>query len=206
MADQGSSAGFPLTSFVDLLLPLLTPYEAAFYVYVYRNSAETESGRFARISTRQLQTTVVKSARSQAGGGSVSLQQVRDVLRSLEGIGAIRKDGSVTRQGTLYRVFDPNELSVCKQRAESLVSVEPEPLVELDYYNVAANRKKIYERDDYRCRYCRKQLTVATVTLDHVVAVSRGGGNEFDNLVTACLDCNSTKNHRPVGDFLADSL
>jgi hypothetical protein len=204
-ADQGSSDGFPLADFVDLLMPLLTPYEAAFYMYMHRNSAETESGRFARTSARRLQTKVVRSARSQDGTGPVSQQQVRDVFRSLERFGAVRKDGEVNREGTLYRIFDPREIRACVELAERLVSVKPQmSAVELDYYNVPANRTKVYERDEYLCRYCRKQLTTMTATLDHVVAVSRGGGNDFDNLVTACLDCNSKKNHRPIGDFLAD--
>jgi HNH endonuclease len=206
-ADQPLLDRFPLADFVDALMPLLTPYEAAFYTYMYRNSVETESGRFARTSARRLQTKVVRSARSPKDGtGPVSQQQVRDVLRSLERFGAIRKDGEVNREGTLYRIFDPREIPACKELAERLVSVEPQMSgVELDYYNVPANRAKVYERDEYLCRYCRKQLTTVTATLDHVVAVSRGGGNDFDNLVTACLECNSKKHCRLVGDFLAES-
>jgi 5-methylcytosine-specific restriction endonuclease McrA len=75
---------------------------------------------------------------------------------------------------------------------------------EADYYNQRENRIKVYERDEYKCRYCRKQLTRFTATLDHVKAVIEGGDNSFGNLVTACLDCNFSKNKRPVGDFLAE--
>ena len=74
---------------------------------------------------------------------------------------------------------------------------------EVDYYNVRENRIKIYERDEYKCRYCGKQLTRFTSTLDHVKPVAEDGDNSFDNLVTACLECNSRKNKRLVGDFLA---
>ena len=45
-------------------------------------------------------------------------------------------------------------------------------------------------------------LKEVTATIDHVKAVVEGGDNSFENLVTACLDCNSRKNKRPVGDFL----
>jgi hypothetical protein len=48
----------------------------------------------------------------------------------------------------------------------------------------------------YKCRYCEKQLTQFTATLDHVRAVAEGGDNSFDN---------SRKRRRPVGDFLAES-
>ncbi|RLP68380.1 HNH endonuclease [Mycetocola reblochoni] len=51
-------------------------------------------------------------------------------------------------------------------------------------------RMTVFRRDSYRCRYCGddEQLTV-----DHVVAWSRGGSDELDNLQTLCLSCNSRK-------------
>jgi 5-methylcytosine-specific restriction endonuclease McrA len=64
---------------------------------------------------------------------------------------------------------------------------------------------KVFERDGYKCRNCEKQLTRFTTTLDHVRAVAEGGDNSFDNLVTACIGCNSRKRRRTVGDFLAET-
>jgi len=37
-----------------------------------------------------------------------------------------------------------------------------------------------------------------------VVAVANGGSNTLENLVTACVLCNSMKHQRLVGDFLAE--
>jgi 5-methylcytosine-specific restriction endonuclease McrA len=48
-------------------------------------------------------------------------------------------------------------------------------------------------------------LTRFTVTLDHVKSIADGGDHSFDNLVTACLLCNSRKNARLLGDFMAES-
>jgi 5-methylcytosine-specific restriction endonuclease McrA len=87
------------------------------------------------------------------------------------------------------------------------METEPKPEIaaaDIDYYNVRENRIAVYERDAYKCRYCEKQLTRFTATLDHVTPVAEGGDNSFGNLVTACLDCNSRKNKRPVGDFLVE--
>jgi 5-methylcytosine-specific restriction endonuclease McrA len=132
---------------------------------------------------------------------------VQETLPALESIGAIQKEGEPTRQGTLYRVFVPDEIEACRRhRAERAVSEAKPEIVqsEIDFYNVPENRLKVYQRDHYKCRYCDKQLTRFTATLDHVKPVAEGGDNSFENLVIACLDCNSRKNKRPVGDFLAE--
>jgi hypothetical protein len=189
---------------VDDLQPLLTPYEAAFYWYVFRHSIANNGNPLVRISTRGLQTGVVKSNRS----ATIALQNVRGILTALESIGAVRKEGEPNRDGTPYRVFIPDEIEACRKFRAKRKATEPKPEVaenEVDFYNVRENRIKVYERDGYKCFYCTKQLTRFTATLDHVKAVAEGGDNTFDNLVTACLNCNSRKHKRPVGDFLAES-
>jgi hypothetical protein len=58
---------------------------------------------------------------------------------------------------------------------------------------IRVNRARIYKRDNHQCVYCdsKKQLT-----LDHVIPKSRGGGNEWTNLVTCCFNCNLKKGNR----------
>ncbi len=55
------------------------------------------------------------------------------------------------------------------------------------------NRHRIFRRDNHECVYCgsKKQLT-----LDHVIPKSRGGGNEWTNLVTCCFKCNLKKGNK----------
>lgn len=62
-------------------------------------------------------------------------------------------------------------------------------------------RLRIYNRDGFRCRYCRctvfedKSVYVSprAATLDHVLARSEGGDNSMRNLVTSCRSCNMLK-------------
>lgn len=188
---------------VDDLQPLLTPYDIAFYWHLFRHSIARDGNPLLRVSTRDLQTGVVKSSR----GDTISLGNVRGILSTLESIGAIRKEGEPNRDGTPYRVLIPDEIEACRKFRAQRAAEEPKPEVaegDLDYYNVRENRIRVYERDGYKCRYCGKQLTRFTCTLDHVTPVAAGGTNALDNLVTACLVCNSKKHQRPVGDFLAD--
>ena len=188
---------------VDDLQPLLSPYEAAFYWYLFRHSIAENGNPLLRVSTRGLQSRVVKSSRSD----TISLQHVRETLAALETFGAIRKEGEPNRDGTPYRVLRPDEIEACRRFRAERTATEPKPEIaaaDIDYYNVRENRIKVYERDAYKCRYCEKQLTRFTATLDHVTPVAEHGGNSFDNLVTACLNCNSRKHKRAVGDFLAE--
>jgi len=43
------------------------------------------------------------------------------------------------------------------------------------------------------CHWCKKPLTRATATLDHVIPLSRGGLNNDNNYVLACEPCNSER-------------
>ncbi len=206
VGDRGFSAlelPIIIQEIVDDLQPLLSPYQAAFYWYVFRHSIAENGNPLPRLSTRGLQSGVVKSSRSE----TISLQHVRETLAALEALGALRKEGEPNRDGTPYRVLIPDEIEACRKFRAERAAAEPKPEIaagDLDYYNVRENRMKVYERDAYKCRYCKKQLTRFTATLDHVTPVAENGHNSFDNLVTACLNCNSRKHKRPLGDFLAE--
>jgi hypothetical protein len=192
---------------VDDLQPLLSPYEAAFYWYAFRHSLAENGNPHVRLSGRALQRGLVKSSSSKAVDHPISQTKVRETFRALETIGAIRKEGEPNREGTPYRVLIPDEIEACRKFRAARIATEPKPEVavtDIDYYNVPENRLKVFERDGYKCRYCGKQLTRFTVTLDHVKPVAEKGDNSFDNLLTACLSCNSRKHHRPLGDFLAE--
>jgi hypothetical protein len=55
-------------------------------------------------------------------------------------------------------------------------------------------RFEILKRDDYRCQMCGVTAKDgATLEIDHIHPVSRGGTNEPDNLQVLCRDCNAGK-------------
>lgn len=192
---------------VDDLQPLLSPYEAAFYWYAFRHSIANDGNPHVRLSGKALRRGCVKSSYSTAVENTISETKVREIFRALEVIGAIRKEGEPNRDGTLYRVMIPDEIEASRKFRAERTATEPKPEIaaaDIDFYNVRENRIKVYERDGYQCRYCQKQLTRFTATLDHVMPVAEGGDNGCANLVTACLSCNSRKHKRPVGDFLVE--
>ena len=48
---------------------------------------------------------------------------------------------------------------------------------------------------DFSCAYCGATVSI---TCDHIVPLSKGGRNIIDNIVPACLSCNSSKNASDV--------
>ena len=63
-------------------------------------------------------------------------------------------------------------------------------------------RLALYLRDGLACAYCGQGVEDgALLTLDHLRPVSKGGGHEATNLVTACQHCNSSRKNRSVRGF-----
>ena len=61
---------------------------------------------------------------------------------------------------------------------------------------VPFTRANIYARDNYTCQYCLEQKPADDLTFDHVVPAAQGGTRGWENLVTACVDCNRRKGAR----------
>lgn len=65
----------------------------------------------------------------------------------------------------------------------------------------AFTRFNVFLRDNFRCQYCGGQFRTKELTFDHVVPKSRGGRTSWNNIVTACQDCNIRK-----GDLLPGEI
>ena len=61
-------------------------------------------------------------------------------------------------------------------------------------------RKNIYRRDNNTCQYCGRKLPTEQLNLDHVVPLSRGGKNTWDNVVCSCIECNMRKGNRTLAE------
>jgi 5-methylcytosine-specific restriction endonuclease McrA len=66
--------------------------------------------------------------------------------------------------------------------------------VRIPYKKIILSRKNILRRDGHCCQYCgRGDLAL---TIDHILPVSRGGEDSWENLVCACVRCNNRKGDR----------
>jgi 5-methylcytosine-specific restriction endonuclease McrA len=60
------------------------------------------------------------------------------------------------------------------------------------------NRRTILARDEHICQYCGRHYPTSQLSIDHVIPRSRGGGMTWENVVCACLACNTKKGgHTP---------
>lgn len=54
-------------------------------------------------------------------------------------------------------------------------------------------RFEVFKRDAFTCQYCGAHPPDSVLHVDHIVPVALGGGNEVENLITACATCNLGK-------------
>jgi len=65
---------------------------------------------------------------------------------------------------------------------------------------VKFTRKNIYKRDGNRCQYCGKKFKQEDLNLDHVIPVSRGGKDNWYNVVCSCVSCNLRKGNKTLAE------
>ncbi|MCJ7813749.1 HNH endonuclease [bacterium] len=67
-------------------------------------------------------------------------------------------------------------------------------LIHVPRKRILLNRKNIIKRDNHQCQYC--QTVEGSVTVDHVIPKDHGGEDTWENLVCACVRCNTKKRNR----------
>ncbi len=66
----------------------------------------------------------------------------------------------------------------------------------LPHKEVKFTRHNIFERDHNMCQYCGKRFDRRELNLDHVIPRDRGGTTTWENIVCACIPCNTRKANR----------
>lgn len=54
-------------------------------------------------------------------------------------------------------------------------------------------RRSILLRDRYKCQYCGQRFDSADLTFDHVIPRANGGTTVWENILSACVKCNTEK-------------
>lgn len=99
------------------------------------------------------------------------------------------KCGGIFHRYICYSCGEVNELT-------STISISQRQIKSLPIKKITVNvrpnskRESVYKRDNFKCLKCGSKNNL---TLDHILAKSKGGNNDVDNLQTLCFDCNQEK-------------
>ena len=105
----------------------------------------------------------------------------RAMVLTLTGRADIVESGPVGLRGAEGKIYDTPSVI----RLQNYVK-RPLPKPRL-------TRKEIFIRDGYKCQYCGIEAELSQLTIDHVIPKQKGGIDTWDNLVTACSQCNTNK-------------
>jgi 5-methylcytosine-specific restriction endonuclease McrA len=68
--------------------------------------------------------------------------------------------------------------------------------VKITRRDIPLTKRNILRRDNNHCQYCGRSN--GPMTTDHVLPKVLGGGDSWENLVCACVECNTKKGNLPV--------
>lgn len=131
-------------------------------------------------------------------------QKVLVLSASYEAINicSLRRALLLVLSGNAY-IVEKGEREIC---SPSLTMKAPEVIrlvryIRVPYKDISFCRKNIILRDNGRCQYCGRHHRSEELTIDHIIPLSKGGGDRWDNVVTACKKCNNKK-----GSYLPDEI
>ena len=76
-------------------------------------------------------------------------------------------------------------------------------ITDKNYHLWQKQRLRVLARDCYTCTYCGNP---GANEVDHVIARVNGGGDELENLVASCKNCNLKKGKKEQALFLGSFL
>ena len=65
-----------------------------------------------------------------------------------------------------------------------------------------SKRKILFERDSGKCCFCSTQLTLKSMTLEHIIPQSKKGSDDIENLTISCFDCNNKRGDTDFDTFM----
>ena len=172
----------------DLLIPGkgLDVWERALYYHLLRHT---------RLEGRRSATFAIAPLSKAVG---MSDFKVREVIRTLHHKGCIEINDR-SRIGHLVTVNLPLEIEGISRPDPSEVVID---LESIDFFNGRAYVEALLARENGRCFYCLKKLTLESAELDHLVPQVIRKDNSYRNIVASCHGCNKAKGDTEAADYI----
>ncbi|PIQ38683.1 MAG: HNH endonuclease [Lysobacterales bacterium CG17_big_fil_post_rev_8_21_14_2_50_64_11] len=110
----------------------------------------------------------------------------RDAVVWTLGIPCLVVRGGTNRGSGRQSVLELHSIIAARGHARA-GAIDPTP---------ALTNTALFARDGHLCLYCGNELGRHQLTRDHVQPISRGGRDIWENVVSACIGCNSRKGNR----------
>jgi len=156
----------------------------------YRQSPKGKASAL-RVAKRYLATEKGKVARRKAGRKYAESEHGKKVM--MDYAASERGGEKAAKAAHKYRVSE-------KGRATKWATYVRRRAVGYGVHVEDVDEEAVYAFCGNRCAYCG---STEKLTLDHVVALSKGGAHAESNLLVACKSCNSSKGVKPVAEWLA---
>lgn len=105
------------------------------------------------------------------------------------------KECSYQQNITMTNGMKIHNMVVCKLDID-LIKSQPIKKQRKRTYIPRGLRKEVFMRDNYTCKECgATKEDGATLHIDHIIPVSKGGTDTLDNLQTLCSHCNLNKSN-----------
>lgn len=106
---------------------------------------------------------------------------VTDISRAIKLI--VKEKAEIIKEGT--KILRSEKVSI-----KAPIIIRLLNYVKIKFFKVILTKRNILIRDGFKCVYCGDNKNL---TLDHLIPKSKGGKNDWYNLVTCCDSCNKKK-------------
>ncbi len=107
------------------------------------------------------------------------------------GVPLYRIHGGINAASRRRSVLEINSIVATRGDSHALLKVR-------SHYVPPLNNQTLFARDAHLCMYCGTQFPASGLSRDHIIPLSRGGTDGWNNVVTACKRCNNHKaGHAP---------
>lgn len=76
---------------------------------------------------------------------------------------------------------------------ESIIAIKNDTGKKRKIKSPPLTNNALFNRDGHRCAYCNGVYSRNKLTRDHIIPLSKGGLDVFENTITACFKCNQKK-------------
>ena len=115
--------------------------------------------------------------------------QARGMVSWTLGSECMTVHGGRSRKTGIRSILILNSIMACEGRVFNLASRVPNLI-----------NTSLFRRDQHLCLYCGKYVEECKLTRYHVIPMSKGGEDIWNNVVSACRRCNQLKGNKLLSD------